>query len=173
MPNVTRNIKSVDRIISAKDYGGALSYIKKHHAQIQMTRGISVPIDERVSKHSVNARIWQGQWIADCECGGASFVDYDEPVFFCFGCGNRADGGRFREVIFPENREQIEALILARPVDDLAGLDDKDRAGLAKPVIYVEGKGGLARNWNPDETVEDLESQNSVIELWHKKMKVK
>lgn len=173
MPNVTRNIKSVDRIISAKDYGGANNYINNTRAQIQKARGIIVPVDEKVSKHSVNARIWQGQWIADCECGGSSFVDYDEPVFFCFGCGNRADNAQLREVVFPKDREQIEALILARPVDDLAGLDDKERAGLARPLIHVEGKGGLARNWTPDETAEDLLSQNSVIEVWHKNMKVK
>jgi hypothetical protein len=43
-------------------------------------------------------------------------------------------------VTFPpeEQRLEIERLLLERPVDDLAGLTDLERAGMAKPVLFVE-----------------------------------
>lgn len=174
MPKVVSNIKSVDRIITAKDYGeSARGYINIHRAKIERSKGLRIVINERVSKHSVKARIEQGQWIADCECGGASFVDYDEPVFFCFSCGNRADDNRLREVEFPPESERltIEKLLLDRPVDDRAGLNDRERVGLARPIIFVEGRGGLARNWNPNETVLDLMEQNKAVDEWKKSLK--
>lgn len=166
-----RKIKSLNYIITAKNYGGSVcEYLKRQAAGILKSRGITVKMDmdaEPVA-HSVQARIWQGQWIADCECGGASFVDPAEPIFFCFGCGNRADDGRLRQVIFPENIQQIETLVLERPVDDLAGLTDNERAGLARPLIVHEERGGLARNWTPDETIDDLIEQNKLIDAWNK-----
>lgn len=176
MPNRIINTSSVNYIITAKHYGdGSLEgYLKKQQDNISRSKGIIIKIEfNKVSKHSVKARIWQGSWIADCECGSASFVDPDNPKFFCFGCGNRSDNGWLREVEFPNllERLEIERLLLERPVDDLAGLDDKERAGLARPVIFLEGKGGLSRNWDPSETVNDLREQNQIIEVWKKEIR--
>lgn len=185
------NFKSVDRIISAKDYGGsARAYIRKQQQALHRGRGIAVTIKELDAEPTglpVYARIWQGQWIADCECNGACFVDPDEPVFFCFSCGNRANDHKPRPVIFPATLErlEIERLLLERPVDDLAGLTDMERAGMAKPMVYVEleidtvspDPGGemfpaaprtitvpLTRSWEPRQTIEDLhkEQDNAV-----------
>ncbi len=189
------NIKSVDRIISAKDYGGsARAYIRRQQRQLHSGRGIAVTIiglDDEPSGEPVYARIWQGQWIADCECKGAAFVDPDEPVFFCFSCGNRAHGHRPRPVVFPPTLErlEIERLLIDRPVDDMAGLTDMERAGMAKPLLYVEvdipdgpdlnmdtvmqalAAGEeiqprmkrmtlpLTRSWEPGETIEQLHRQ--------------
>lgn len=163
----------MDYIITAKHYGGgsATGYIELQRMKIQKTRNLVIPIEYKPSKHAVQARIWQGQWIADCECGGCSFVDPEEPIFFCFGCANRADNHKVREVIFPEDYKTIEALLLERPVNDMMGLDDKERAGLAKALIMVEGKGGLSRNWNPGETIEELQEQNKPIEAFMKEIK--
>lgn len=166
MPTINRNIKSVDYIITAQHYGGAKAYIEKGINDIRRGRGIVINVNWEPIEHSVDARIWQGQWIADCECGGASFVDPNEPIFFCLSCANRADNGRVRKVNFPIDREVIEGLILERPVDDLAGLNDKERAGLAKPLVVHEELGGLSRNWNPNETIGDLRKQNEAIEKW-------
>lgn len=174
MPNVVSRFKSVDYIITAKNYGGSVeNYIKIQQENIRRAKGIVIKFGDKVSKHAVKARIWQGQWIADCECKSASFVDPDNPVFACFGCGNREDDGNLREVIFPSKteREAIEKLLLARPVDDRAGLDDRERAGLAKPLIYVEGKGGLARDWIPGESIPDLLEQNEAVEKWNKALR--
>jgi len=131
-------------IITAKHYGGsARGYIRKMQQKIHKERGISVTIkdfDKPPSGSPVRARIWQGQWIADCECNGASFVDPDEPIFFCFSCGNRANDKRPRPVLFPpeEERKEIERLLLQRPVDDTAGLTDNERAGMAKPLLFKQ-----------------------------------
>ncbi len=137
------NIKSVDYIITAKHYGGsARDYIRKMQRDIHK-RGVPVTIknlEDEPTGTPVFARIWQGQWIADCECNGACFVDPDEPVFFCFTCGNRANGQKPRPVKFPpeDERQEIERLLLERPVNDLGGLNDLERAGLAKPVLFVQ-----------------------------------
>lgn len=186
------NFNSVNRIITAKDYGGsARAYIRKQQQAFHRGRGISLMIKDLESEPTgipVYARVWQGQWIADCECNGACFVDPDEPVFFCFGCGNRSNDHKPRPVIFPPTMErlEIERLLLERPVDDMAGLTDMERAGMAKPLLYVEmeiqdapaepgidillGAGAgdmipaarrtitvpLTRSWDPRQTIEDL-----------------
>jgi len=137
------NIKSVDYIITAKHYGGsARDYIRKMQRDIHR-RGVPVTIkdlDAEPTGTPVVARIWQGQWIADCECNGACFVDPEEPIFFCFTCGNRANGQKPRPVLFPPEaeRKEIERLLLERPVNDLGGLTDLERAGLAKPILFVQ-----------------------------------
>lgn len=175
------NIKNVDRIITAKDYGGsARGYIKKMQQQTHR-RGVAVTIrnlDAEPTGVPVVARIWQGQWIADCECKSASFVDPDEPLFFCFGCGNRTNASKPRPVQFPPEAErlEIERLLLERPVDDLAGLTDNERAGMARPVLYVEDAQGralpLVRSWEPGQTPDDLHAeQDTVIKNWNKELK--
>jgi len=189
------NFKSVDYIVSAKHYGGsARGYIRKQQQAMHRSRGIAVTIKDLEKDPTgvpVKARIWQGQWIADCECNGASFVDPDEPIFFCFSCGNRANGSKPRPVTFPpeEQRLEIERLLLERPVDDLAGLTDLERAGMAKPVLFVEvtavsGQRSaesieqptrtlpLVRSWEPHETIADLRAQQEEpIRKWKEELR--
>jgi hypothetical protein len=62
----------------------------------------------------VYAFVDHGRWVAQCECGGAESVDLDSPIFFCCSCGNRSTTGRPREVVFPKEIEQIEAILLKR-----------------------------------------------------------
>lgn len=199
--------KSLDYIVTARHYGGsARGYIRKMQRDIHTGRGIAVPIrdlDGPPSGSPVVARIWQGQWIADCECRGACFVDPDEPIFFCFSCGNRANGQKPRPVIFPPEmeRKEIERLLLERPVDDLAGLTDNERAGLAKPLLFKQvehsepsvdhasallmtAKGmavpqkklhqtlPLTRSWEPGQTIADLKAeQEEPIRKWKESLK--
>lgn len=165
-------MKSVDYIISAKHYGGsAKKYILKQQDILKRRRGITVQIrglDAPPTGHPVYARVWQGQWIADCECGGACFVDPDEPIFFCFGCLNRKNSEKIRPVVFPEHWREIEKVLLLRPVDDAAGLTDLERAGMAKSIIHTEDGKPLSRSWNPNETLDDLhEQQDALIERWN------
>lgn len=174
-------ITSLDRIITAKDYGGsARAYIRRQQINLHRTRGISVTIKDLDGKPSglpVKARIWQGQWIADCECNGACFVDPDEPIFFCFSCGNRANGQRPRPVEFPPEaeRKEIERLLLERPVNDLAGLTDNERAGLAQPLLWMDTGTTmlpLSRSWEPGETPADLRAQQEEpIRKWREGLK--
>jgi hypothetical protein len=195
------NIKSLDYIVTAKHYGGsARGYIRRMQRDMHKAKGIAVTIkdiDAEPTGIPVSARIWQGQWIADCECRSASFVDPDEPVFFCFGCGNRANGQKPRPVIFPPEaeRKEIERLLLERPVDDMAGLTDLERAGMAKPILYTQVEETiipetldltakpdeipvlptvtrtlpLTRSWEPGETIADLHAQQAEpIRMWKK-----
>lgn len=83
----------------------------------------------------VYARVEQGRWLADCECGGAEYVDLELPLFMCCNDWNRADEHKWRRVVLPADRERIEQLLLARP--------------------NIEN-----RNWRPRESVEDLEAEN-------------
>lgn len=175
------NITSLDYIITAKHYGGsAREYIRNQQIKIHRDRGIAVTInqlDQDATGAPVRARIWNGQWIADCECRGASFVDPDEPIFFCFSCGNRSNGSQPRPVIFPPEAErlEIERLILERPVNDLSGLTDMERAGMAQPLLYKQivdadgnvGAAPLTRSWEPGETIDDLHAQqDEPIRAW-------
>lgn len=138
------SVTSIDRIISARDYGGSMTgYIKKCQRDFLINKGVAVQVvdlDKPPQGKPVLARIWQSQWIATCECNTAMFVDPDEPIFFCFGCGNRLNGKRPRPVTFPPTaeRKEIERLLLERPVEDFAGLTDLERVGLQKPLLEVQ-----------------------------------
>lgn len=171
-----KTIKSIDRIISAKDYGGSMTGYLRGLQMSFKKNGKAVTIvglDKAPSGTPVKARIWQSQWVADCECNTTMFVDPDEPIFFCFGCANRLNGGKIRPVDFPPapERKEIERLLLERPVDDVAGMTDLERVGLQKPLLFV-GAAPLVRSWEPGETIATLErQQRSAIAAWHKELK--
>jgi len=174
-------MKNVEFIVTAKHYAqreGAANVRDRIEKMAQRVgRKRRDPMRTQFGKTAtipVQARIELGQWIADCECGGCEFVDPDEPIFFCFSCGNREHANMLRPVLFPnpEVRAEIEALILARPVDDRRGLDDLERAHMAKPLIVSETEDGavipLTRSWNHGEPIENLVEENKVIEKYEK-----
>ncbi len=167
----------MNRLIKASDYNIRYQARSVRH-RISLLSGklyrrgmLETPFrDEPAAGQPVFAHVDHGQWIARCDdCGGPEAVDYDEPIFYCFSCGNRAVGGRPRSVIFPEPelREEIERLLLARPVDDSVGTNEIDRAFSAKPQAIGTVAGELVmlvRSWKLSETVDDLRSQNLFIE---------
>jgi hypothetical protein len=170
---------SVNRLITAKDYcaregaGTVKERIMKRHAKMQRKSKVPLAIKlDVLSPRPVKARIELGQVIADCECGCAEFVDRDEPFFYCFECFNRRDGGALRPVQFPDETtwQEITRLVLLRPVEDVRGMDDADRAAGSRAVIYLEQEDGrhlpLTRTWNPGESIEDLLKENEAIEKW-------
>lgn len=176
-------MKNVDFIVTAKHYskreradGSVRGRILKMRESYHKQKGIVLQVlsIDAPTGEAVKARIWQGQWIGDCECGGAEFVEPSEPIFYCFSCANRSNDHHVRPVLFPDNVQEIEAAVLERPVDDVRGLDDLQRAGMARPVIVVEKEneeGGvdllpLCRSWNPGESLEDLQKQNEVVKKW-------
>lgn len=105
-------------------------------------------------EHPVYARVDTGRWIAECECGGAEIVEPLDPIFYCFSCGNALVANAARVVIFPKNIEEIEFLLLKRPVET-SGKNIVAQAINAQPVY-----GRLGRDWTVGETVEMLEIQN-------------
>jgi len=92
---------------------------------------------------SVQAEINHGRWIARCACGGAEDVAPTEPVFYCLSCGNADNDGRVMKIEFPEDREAIEGVLLKRP--------DMEN-----------------RNWQPGESVGDLDFENREhgLDMW-------
>jgi len=101
------------------------------------------------------ARIDSGRWIAECPfCGLSVMVDPDDDFFFCLYCAGNGTG-EAGKVRFPENRDEIEAEILSRPViaqGKHPSLADEQLH--AVPVV-------AARNWKPGQTVEDLQNEYS------------
>jgi len=111
---------------------------------------------ELSKKYSVYARVDSGRWLADCPiCSRSNYVDPDEPVFYCFGCGNQGSG-KFVPVIFPEEREEIETLLLARPVT----VEETDTNPVSQAINSVASIPGHARNWDNELSVEDLKQAN-------------
>lgn len=170
-------MQNVDRIIRARDYslrhggdGSVRSFIRKWRDTLYAQKGIPVDIKNLEGEprgEPVRAFIHQGQWLAACEaCGGHEFADPDEPVFFCWGCTNRLNSGYLRPVLFPENWQAIEQAVLARPVNDLKGASDLERAGLAQAQVYIKNGGDvypLVRSWKPEESLEELLEQNKAL----------
>lgn len=171
-------MNSVNRIITAQDYckregvSSIRERIRKRLSALRKKNILLICNYENVQGRVVYARIELGQWCANCECGGVEFVDPNDPIFFCLSCGNRVDAGNLRPVLFPDPgmQAEIERLVLERPVDDLRGLDDADRAAFAKAVIYIETEDGshlpLTRSWDPHESVEDLMRENAPVQRW-------
>lgn len=133
-----------EKIITASDLvkREGFSSIRERITERAKAAGFSFR-GEKTAGIAVKARINQGRWIADCECGGAEYVDTADPIFFCLSCGNRATHGRARPVEFPQNMEEIEADMLSRKVIISAGRDEIERQLLAKPA-------GKPRNWTPE-----------------------
>lgn len=100
-------------------------------------------VDFTPSGSPVYAQIQWGRWVANCECGGQENVSKAEPFFFCMSCFNEGntpnhkDRHAVRPVIFPDEPEKIETLLMER---------DSDK-----------------RHWLKGETVEDLVTQNAVL----------
>jgi len=175
--------KSLDYIVTADHYAelhdcaSAKSLIVKRCSQLMVRTKVATPFkDVAPSGDPAIARIDWGQWIADCPdkyCNGAEFVSPNEPIFYCFSCGNYENNGKPRKVKFPSkaNRVKIEKLVLARPVLDRQGINELDRAKRAIPQIRVLKDGKItffARNWTPPDTLKDLEDQNKAIDIWLK-----
>lgn len=164
-------------IITGKDYAKregvktVKELVKRWSGRMYQRGQLDTPFkDGPTAGRAVTAEINHGQWIARCDqCATPMWVDPDEPIFYCFGCGNRHTGGRARPVQFPSaaERAEIEALLLERPVDDRRGTNAIDRAFHALPLAIglVDGNMvALDRSWKPEESAEDLRAQNALIE---------
>ena len=91
--------------------------------------------DWRVDGPAVAAYVIRGNWVADCPfCRETIVVEPGQP-FTCPNCTMAENGGKARPLAMPEQRAEIEAALLQRPVPD-------------------------NRNWLVGETVEDLVREN-------------
>lgn len=76
------------------------------------------------------ARVNHGAWVFDCDCGAGVGADPEFTASYCHGCG-----AIHTNVVFPENRAEIEACMLARPKT-------------------------ANRNWDPEESIDDALHDN-------------
>lgn len=81
----------------------------------------------------VVARAEHGRWLADCPCGGARLVQ-PGVAFWCADCGHGPVPVRW-----PDDREAIDAVLMARPIGN--------------------------RHWFPNETLDDLRNENRAHDL--------
>ncbi|RJP53631.1 MAG: hypothetical protein C4583_04395 [Anaerolineaceae bacterium] len=170
----------MDRIIQAKDYAqreGARSVVERIarlSAQMVRRRLLDTPfVGGAPAGTPVLAEVGDGQWRARCECGGLEAVDVDEPIFYCFNCGNFKTKGRPRAVVFPprEMMEEIERLLLDRPMIEAGGTNEIDRMLMKLPALAGMVDGApvvMRRSWKHDETVDDLRRQNGMMEALEK-----
>lgn len=159
------------RIINAQDYlfrercSDLRARYKKICSEMMKRNVMETPfVDCEPVGKPVHAEVNFGQWIAQCECGGAESVHWDEPIFYCCSCGNYANHGKPRAVIFPSKKEikDIETVLLKRPVIVKGGTHMIERTVNARPAI-IDEKGVLSRSWIPGETVKDLRKENESI----------
>jgi hypothetical protein len=76
------------------------------------------------------AYINHGRWVVNCVCNGAGLTSREFGVTCCFDCGRV-----YTEIIFPENAQLIESMLLGRTNQ-------------------------AERNWNIGESIELLEKEN-------------
>lgn len=149
--------------------GSARGFIRTWQEMLHKKNRVAVTIrdiDGDPRGVPVQAYVHQGQWIAQCECGSCEFVNPNDPVFFCWGCVNRANNSYLRPVEFPAFWQDVERILLERPVNDMRGASELERAGLAQPAVIVKTEAGeypLVRSWKADEPLEELEAQNAVL----------
>lgn len=86
----------------------------------------------------VEAFVNKGIWLVMCpKCNGAEFA-WEEGWFICCSCKNSYCGHKYRRLIFPKDRNEIEELLVVRPLENR------------------NYKGPL----QSDETLEDLREEN-------------
>lgn len=151
----------MDYIVSAKhicDRDRAPNLKAWNYLVARRLRGLRTPYTGQVSGLGVTAIIENGRWIAGCiapNCNGYEYVRPDEPIFYCFSCGNAANDGHARPVVFPENWQDIEAALLVRPIM-LPPLDTELNALINARAINPN----VSRWWAPPTTLDDLLNQN-------------
>ena len=100
-----------------------------------------------VDTPSVQAHISGGRWMVQCPCGAYSYVCRRKPIHWCMVCGNDGIGAAV-PVIFPDDADEIEQILLQRPVQ--VGYSDQPTQAAMQAVPLVPG---LRRDWFPGQSV--------------------
>lgn len=153
----------MNKIFSGTDRAVELGLTSFRDLLNTLAEKAGVKVVNGLAKKSVLARVDFGRWIADCECGGAGYVDPSDPVFLCTACGNLSSGGKFRPVIFPPDRQGIEVELLKRNVIARSPSPHPTQVALTSTPSIP----GLTRSWTPGESLTDLIAEREALENTH------
>lgn len=92
------------------------------------------------SSVALPAYVSDGRWVVDCPCGSGALASHEWAVAICPDCGT------IHPAAFPDDREMVEAVLVARPARNRHYFPHEDTAE----------RRGLARA----ERLEDLEDEN-------------
>lgn len=138
---IVRTIRTANQQWAVRQAGGYKTWVNTVLDQ----RWQGARADWSMTGAPVLAQVVHGDWITPClDCAESIIVQPGEP-FYCPNCQNVLNNGKSRTVIFPPNQEEIEMILLARPMPE-------------------------NRNWLPGETAEQLQEENrehGVPDTWH------
>lgn len=112
---------------------------------IQKGQGLIPRLTETGEKRPVH--VSDGRWVLDCDCGNGCLAHpggakgWPQPVAMCTECGN------VYVPVFPDQRKEVEATLLARPVMHRHFFPDEETA--------------LKRGLRQGESLADLKSENT------------
>jgi len=75
-----------------------------------------IPTTEQLAASpKLAVRANHGRWIVDCPfCPSAQVASFEDHRFFCTDCGNKAVGGKWLEIEWPSDAQQIDDVLAAR-----------------------------------------------------------
>lgn len=137
---IVRVIRTANQQWSVRTAGGYKTWINTLLDQ----RWAGARADWEVAGLPVLAFVVNSDWVVHCpDCTEQVIAQPGEP-FYCPECQNVMNAGKSHSVIFPTNQEEIETVLLARPLP-------------------------ATRNWLLGETIKQLKQENldhGVPELW-------
>jgi hypothetical protein len=148
-------------------------WVRSHSAKASANGTLEKAWNGKIKGKSAKAYIESSRWLANCPyCGRPEAVDPNEKFMFCFSCNMEANDYEAAPVEFPDIKtvNEITAALMERPMKYLGGPTKYERIVRMQPLIVIERDGkrfGLGRNWDADQTVEDLhEEQDELIRIW-------
>lgn len=117
-----------------------LRHRRRLRRQMRPELGPLPPLDN--VSGTIMAQVNHGRWVIPCPaCNAAQMCSRQYPYYLCDNCGSPDNNGQWRHVVYPDERDEIEAVLL-------------DRVALHPELAPT-------RNWTPGETVDDLRRENA------------
>lgn len=151
------------KIYSGKDRAQELGYRTYSDMVFKLSMRVNLPWNSEANNTSpLKAFVSAGRWLATCECGASYYVEPSDPIGYCYGsCGNAILGGSAREIIFPANREEIEAVLMEREIDGAKTIIEKFGTQAALMTNLIKPK-DAPRDWS-GETVVEMRKEHKKI----------
>lgn len=102
-------IKDARHVQRVKNYA---AYVAKYAKKVARLKAYGEDVVEETVTEQMPARIELGRWIFDCACGSGVAAHPEWADARCMGCGRI-----YASVAFPEDRPEIEAVLLRRPAE--------------------------------------------------------